>query len=101
MDIKTQIKRSSLNYKHEKLACLVNNLPVKKEIDKLLKRSPKQRAIYEKLCKGKTTIAVLAKEIPASSEVLKSLRKKGLIENCDHLKRRILIPMNSKIQVFV
>ena len=77
---KIQIKRSSLSYKYEKSICLAKNLPAKEEIDKLLKRSPKQRAVYERLCKGISTIAILTKEFPAPSDTIKNLRTKGLVE---------------------
>jgi len=85
---KVQIKRSSLNYKYEKSVRLVKNLPKKKEIDKLLKRSPRQRDIYRRLCKGKATIASLAKDISTASNILKSLLKKGLIETFNEKKQK-------------
>ena len=57
--VENEIKRSSLRYEYEKNFRLAENLPKKKEIEKLLERSPKQRAIYKFICKGQTTISVL------------------------------------------
>ena len=48
-------------------------IETKKEIEKLLERSPKQRAVYEFICKGQTTISVLNNKIPGSSQIIKSL----------------------------
>ena len=91
VESKIQIKRSSLSYKYEKSICLAKNLPAKEEIDKLLKRSPKQRAVYERLCKGISTIAILTKEFPAPSDTIKNLRTKGLVETFTEKKEKELV----------
>ncbi|HIF03729.1 MAG TPA: primosomal protein N' [Nitrospinaceae bacterium] len=75
-----KIKRSSLRYEYEKNVHLAKNLPKQQEIEKLLKRSPKQRETYEYICRGPITISVLKKKIPGSSQSIKSLLEKKLIE---------------------
>ncbi|MCH8156283.1 MAG: primosomal protein N' [Nitrospinae bacterium] len=76
----TQIKRSSLNYKYEKSIRRAAKLPAVETIDKLLNRSPKQRAVYEKLAQGEITVAELTKEIPSAADAIRKLKEKGLIE---------------------
>ena len=93
--IENQIKRSSLNYKYERSVRLAKHLPAKEEIGKSLKRSPKQRAVYEIICKGQTTISTLTNKIPGSSQTLKSLLKKGLIET--FTKKKEKEPTRSKL----
>ena len=84
----TKIKRSSLSYIYEKSARLARSLPTKEEIDDLLKRSPKQRAVYEKLCKEEVSIAKLTEEISAPSDAIKNLVKKGLVETFTNKKEK-------------
>ncbi len=88
VNFETKIKRSSLNYKYEKSVRLATNLPTKEEIDGLLKRSPKQRAVYEKLCQGEISVADLTGEISSPSDALKNLLKKGLIETFTNKKEK-------------
>lgn len=88
VESEVQIKRSSLSYKYEKSIRIAKNLPSKEEIEKLLKRSPKQRTVYEKLCKGEITISILSKEFPTHSNILKNLLKKGLIETSIEKKEK-------------
>ena len=54
--------------------------PKKTTSKKLLNRSPRQRSIYEFICKGPSTISQLTNEIPGSRQILKRLTKKGLLE---------------------
>ena len=88
VSVENQITRSALKYKYEKVIRLVENPATKKEIKELLKRSPKQRAVYEIICKGQTTISALTNKIPGSSQTLKSLLRKGLIETFTKKKRK-------------
>ncbi len=89
--VKNEIKRSSLKYEYEKVFQLAENLPKKQEIEKLLERSPKQRAIYQFICKGQTTSSDLNNQISGSSQIIKSLLKKKLIETSTRKKERGLI----------
>ena len=92
--VENEIKRSSLRYEYEKIFCLAENLPQKKEIEKLLERSPKQRVTYELICKGQTTISALNNKIPGSSQIIKSLLGKKLIETSTRKKERGSIQSN-------
>ena len=62
----------------------------KEEIQKLLKRSPKQRKVYEFICRGQTTTSILNCKIPGSSQILKSLLRKKLIETCLRKEEKML-----------
>ena len=77
----TQIRRSSLNYKHTKTIRLAATLPNAEEIGKLLNRSPKQRAVYEKISLEKTiTLKELSNEFVSPSDAIRKLKDKGLVE---------------------
>jgi len=88
--VENEIKRSSLKYKYEKVIRLAENSSTKEEIQKLLKRSPKQRKIYEFICRGQTTTSILNYKIPGSSQILKSLLRKKLIETCFRKEEKML-----------
>ena len=92
--VKNEIKRSSLKYEYEKVFQLAENPPKKKEIEKLLERSPKQRAIYQFICKGQTTSSDLNNQISGSSQIIKSLLKKKLIETSTRKKERGLVSLH-------
>ncbi|MCH2391055.1 MAG: primosomal protein N' [Nitrospinales bacterium] len=88
--VENKIKRSSLKYKYETVIRLAENSSTKEEIQKLLKRSPKQRKIYEFICRGQTTTSILNCKIPGSSQILKSLLRKKLIETCLRKEEKML-----------
>ena len=74
------INRSVVRYQYEKLARAVTPAPDHEEVEKLLSRSPKQKAIYTLLLDGEKTLKELAKQIPSYSAPFKKLRGKGLAE---------------------
>ncbi|SVB99087.1 uncharacterized protein METZ01_LOCUS251941, partial [marine metagenome] len=78
--VENKIKRSFLKYKYEKIIRTAKNLPKKEEIEKLLKRSPKQRAVYEFLRKGEASTSDLNNKIPGSSQTIKKLLDKNIVE---------------------
>tara|TARA_Y100001001_G_scaffold143361_1_gene148626 strand:+ start:548 stop:2398 length:1851 start_codon:yes stop_codon:yes gene_type:complete len=90
VDVENKIKRSSLKYKYETVIRLADNSSTKEEIQKLLKRSPKQRKVYEFICRGQTTTSILNCKIPGSSQILKSLLRKKLIETCLRKEEKML-----------
>ncbi len=75
-----QIKRSTVGYQYEKLARAVTPAPDPAEVEKLLGRSPKQKAVYALLLEGEKTLKELAKQIPTYAPAFKKLREKGLAE---------------------
>ncbi len=78
--VENKIKRSPLKYKYEKIIRTAKNLPKKEEIAKLLKGSPKQRLVYEFICKGQITTSGLNNKIPGSSQIIKKLLDKKIVE---------------------
>lgn len=74
----TQIKRSSIIYSFDKTARAISKTPG--EIEKLLKRSPKQKGLYTILLEGEKKLSDLNRMVPACSGPLKQLKDKGLVE---------------------
>jgi primosomal protein N' (replication factor Y) len=75
-----QIKRSSVRYQYEKLARAVTPAPDLVDVEKLLGRSPKQKAVYALLLESEKTLSALAEKIPTYAPAFKQLREKGLAE---------------------
>ena len=75
-----KIKQKSIAYTRDKKACLTIDHLTPEEVEKLLKRSPKQREIFELLTGKDTLISNLAKVIPGYSAPLRELKRKGLVE---------------------
>ena len=75
-----QIKRSSVGYQYEKLASALTPAPDSSKVNKLLGRSPKQKAIYALLLEGEKTLSTLAEKIPTYAPAFKKLREKGLAQ---------------------
>jgi len=75
-----KIRRSTVQYKYEKQVRVIAPAPDRNETDKLLQRSPRQKAVYEDLLTGEKTISELAQKFPACSAALKKLLEKGLVE---------------------
>ncbi len=74
------IHKSKVGYQFIKAARLVQALPKPEQLEKLLKRSPKQKQVYEQLAKGEVNTTDLEKQVSGSAAALKSLKEKGLIE---------------------
>jgi primosomal protein N' (replication factor Y) (superfamily II helicase) len=94
VSIENQITRSSLKYKYEKVIRLVENPPTKEEVTERLKRSPKQRVVYDFICKGETTISILKNKIPGFSPILKNLISKQLVETSLKKEEKESTPLN-------
>ena len=75
-----QIKRSTVGYQYEKLARVITPLPCEQEVEKFLRRSPKQKTVYASLLAGEKTLKDLSAEIPACAAALKKLQEKRLVE---------------------
>jgi primosomal protein N' (replication factor Y) (superfamily II helicase) len=75
-----QIKRSTVGYQYEKLARLVTPVPEEQEVEKILRRSPKQKAVYASLVAGDKTLKQLAATIPSYAAPFKKLKEKNLVE---------------------
>jgi primosomal protein N' (replication factor Y) len=75
-----KIKQKSVAYTTDKKVCLTLDLHTPEEIEKLLKRSPKQRELFNLLAGKETLLSELAKTIPGYSATLRELKRKGLAE---------------------
>ncbi len=73
-----KIKKKSVAYTTDKKACLTLDNRTPEEIEKLLKRSPKQRALFDLLTGRELLISDLAKTLPGYSAPLRELKRKGL-----------------------
>jgi primosomal protein N' (replication factor Y) len=74
------IHKSTIGYQFLKTARLKPNLPKHEEIEQLLKRSPKQKQVYDQLLKGEMGTIDLEIQIKGSAAALRSLKDKGLVE---------------------
>ena len=74
------ISKSTIGYQYIKTARINQNYKELDQIEKLLKRSPKQKKVYYQLTKGETSASDLNKSVTGSSSALKNLKEKGLIE---------------------
>lgn len=81
VDSQTKVKESSIIYKREKIYRITPNDKTGEEVEALLKRSPRQREIYQFISQGEKPLSAILKEFPSSSSQLAKLREKGLIRS--------------------
>lgn len=74
------IRKSKVGYQFIKTARLVQNLPKPEQVEELLKRSPKQKLVYDQLLTCEINTSDLEKKVKGSAAALKSLKEKGLAE---------------------
>lgn len=73
-----KIKQKSVAYTSNKKVCLTLDNHTPEELERLLKRSPKQREVFNTLAGRELLISELAKQIPGYSAPLRELKRKGL-----------------------
>ncbi len=76
----THIKRSTVGHIYEKAVRLASSNHESPDIEKLLSRSPKQKAIYRLILQKEMTLAELKREVSSYSGPLRQLREKKLVE---------------------
>jgi primosomal protein N' (replication factor Y) len=76
-----KIKQKSVAYTTDKKVCLTLDNYNSEEIEKLLKRSPKQREVFDALTGSELLVSELAKLIPGYSAPLRELKRKGLAKS--------------------
>ena len=76
----TAIHKSTVGYKFIKSVRLNPNFSKLENIEQLLKRSPKQKMVYDYLLKGEISTSDLEKQVKGSAAALKSLKEKKLVE---------------------
>ncbi|MFQ5450004.1 MAG: primosomal protein N' [Nitrospinaceae bacterium] len=88
-------RHGTVDYKYEKTARRVSPDRDPEDVEKRLRRSPKQKAIYELLRGGEVKLTALAKKLPAYNGPLKKLQEKGLVEILKKKNRREILPTAS------
>lgn len=73
------IRRSSVGYSYQKMVRANQGIDPEKT-DKLLSRTPSQKALYQLIAEQETSTAELLKQKPSYSNLLRELKKKSLIE---------------------
>ena len=73
-----KIKQKSVAYTNDKKACLTIDNHTPGELEKLLKRSPKQRELFKLLTEHEMLVSTLARQFPGYSAPLRELKRKGL-----------------------
>ncbi|NIQ03673.1 MAG: primosomal protein N', partial [Nitrospinaceae bacterium] len=76
----THIQRSTVNYRYEKFVRPVGETESPETLEPRLRRSPKQKAVYEFLGSAGKTATELNRAFPGCSGILKKLQDKGLVE---------------------
>jgi primosomal protein N' (replication factor Y) len=73
-------KNRDVGYQFIKSVRLASPLPDKKEIEHLLKRSPKQKLVFDLIRQKEITLAELQTQIPKSQAALRGLKEKKLVK---------------------
>ena len=101
LDILQTTRKSKIGYQFLKVARPVNPLPEEKEIEDLLKRSPKQKLVFDLIRQKEINLPELQTHIPKSQAALRSLKEKNLIEVFTEKKEReAFVPEGVKDQAF-
>ena len=96
-----QTQKSTVSHQFIKSARIINPLPCKEDIEQLLKRSPKQKSVFELIRKKQISVPELQNLIPNSHAALRSLKEKNLIELFIEQKdRNAFVPENAMTQPF-
>jgi primosomal protein N' (replication factor Y) (superfamily II helicase) len=101
LDILQTTRKSKIGYQFLKVARPVNPLPEEKKIEALLKRSPKQKLVFDLIRQKEINLPELQTQIPKSQAALRSLKEKNLIEVFTEKKEReAFVPEGVKDQAF-
>jgi len=73
-----QTRKSKVGYQFVKSVRLASRLPGEKEIDRLLKRSPKQKLVFDLLQQKEINLSELETLIPGGQSALRGLKEKKL-----------------------
>ncbi|MBT3876766.1 MAG: primosomal protein N' [Nitrospina sp.] len=89
------------SYQLVKAVRLASNLPTEEEITDLLKRSPKQKSVFDLVRQKEINLAELETLIPGGKSALRSLKEKKLVEVFTEKKeRQALVPEGPMDQPF-
>ena len=96
-----QTRQSKVGYQFSKAVRLVNPLPAETEIETLLKRSPKQKSVFELIRQKEINLADLEAQAPGSKAALRNLKEKKLVEVFTiKTERQGFVPEDAKGQAF-
>jgi primosomal protein N' (replication factor Y) (superfamily II helicase) len=73
-------KRSKVSHQFLKSVRVASTLPDEQEIDRLLKRSLKQRSAFDLIRQKEINLTELETQVPGSKAALRSLKEKNLVE---------------------
>ena len=77
MQTSHQTRKSKVGYQFVKSVRLASRLPGEKEIDRLLKRSPKQKLVFDLLQQKEINLSELETLIPGGRSALRGLKEKN------------------------
>ena len=96
-----QTRKSKVGYQFVKSVRLASRLPGEKEIDRLLKRSPKQKLVFDLLQQKEINLSELETLIPGGQSALRGLKEKKLVEVFTEKKeRKAFVPEGTMNQAF-
>ncbi|PIQ96640.1 MAG: primosomal protein N', partial [Nitrospinae bacterium CG11_big_fil_rev_8_21_14_0_20_56_8] len=81
--VDTRLNRTTSGYKMERRARLTRHGLTADEVASRLRRSPRQKALYQLLTEGEQPCHHLAQLVPDYSEPLRKLKEKGLAESIE------------------
>ena len=81
-------KGQNVSHQLVKYARLVPAIPDESEVEQLLKRSPKQKLVYDLIKQKEISLPELQTQIPKSQAALRSLKEKNLVEIVTKKKER-------------
>ncbi len=91
----------NVGYQLVKSVGVIRPLPDEKEIEHLLKRSPKQKQVFELVRQKEINVAELQTRIPKSQAALRGLKEKNLVEIITRKKEReAFVPEGAMTQPF-
>ncbi len=101
LEASQQTRKSKVAYKFVKSVRPVSPLPDEKEIEHLLKRSPKQKLVFDLIKQKEINLPELQTRIPKSQAALRSLKEKKLIDVFTKKKERdAFVPEGAMTQPF-
>jgi primosomal protein N' (replication factor Y) len=101
LDATHQTRKSKVGYQFIQAVRPARLLPGEKEIEQLLKRSPKQKSVFDLIMQGEIALPELQTRIPKSQAALRSLKDKNLVEIFTEKKERnAFVPEGAMNQPF-
>ena len=96
-----QTRKSKVGYQFIKSVRLTNPLPREDEIESLLKRSPKQKSVFDLLKQKEISLTELETQIPGGQAAFRALKEKKLAEVFTEKKeRQAFVSEDAKNQPF-